>query len=98
MRKLLIAALLTVIMQVGLSQKIASIEVEFQETTQGVAIPVSIDLDGITYVSDTLLNLYLISGGGRIPVLFQVEPGASRRLNWIVPAGKVHGDTTPILL
>lgn len=85
MRKLLIAALLTVIMPGGFSQRIASVEVEFPETTHGLATPVSIDLDEITYVSDTLLNLYLISGGGRTPVPFQVDPGASRRLNWIVP-------------
>ena len=65
-------------------QKIASFEVEFSKATYGLDIPVSINLDEITYISDTLLNLYEVKGNTRTAIPFQIEQGDPRKLHWIV--------------
>ncbi|MBW6501464.1 MAG: PmoA family protein [Bacteroidales bacterium] len=85
-------ALFCLITTDSFSQKIASIEVEFPKPANGLEIPVSINLDEITYLSDTLLNLYDITGGQRKAIPFQVEPGGTRLLHWIVAAGEGAGE------
>ncbi|OFY65162.1 MAG: hypothetical protein A2V64_11060 [Bacteroidetes bacterium RBG_13_43_22] len=69
------------------SQKIASFEVRLSQPAYGLDIPVSSDLDAVTFISDTVLNLYEIKGRNRIPVAFQIEQGDRRRLHWMVTAG-----------
>lgn len=69
------------------SQKIASFEVLFPRGTSGLDIPVSVDLDEITYISDTLLSLYELSGDKRNEIPFQVEQGNPRKLYWIITTG-----------
>jgi len=71
----------------GHSQKIASFEANIPAGTSGVDMPVSIDLNDITYLSDTLLSLYEIKGGTRVEIPFQVEQGESRKLYWIITTG-----------
>lgn len=66
------------------SQKIATIEVELTKVTFGLDIPVSINLDDVTYVTDSLLNLLEIKGGKATAIPYQIEQGNSRTLNWIV--------------
>jgi hypothetical protein len=71
----------------GLSQKIASFKVVFSQETSGLDIPVSVDLDDVTYVSDSLLSLYAVTGNKRSEIPFQVEQGEHRRLHWIITTG-----------
>jgi len=66
------------------SQKIAILEVELTKATFGLDIPVSINLDEVTYVSDSVLNLLEIKGDKKSVVPFQIEQGDPRKLHWIV--------------
>jgi len=66
------------------SQKIASFEVELSKATFGLDIPVSINLDDVTYVSDSVLNLLEVKGDKKTAVPFQIEQGDTRKLYWIV--------------
>lgn len=66
------------------SQKIATLEVNLTKQTFGLEIPVSINLNDITHIPDSLLNLYEIKGEKRIATPFQIEQGYPRKLYWIV--------------
>jgi len=68
-------------------QKIVSLEVDLPEPTYETDIPVSIDLTGVTNVSDSLLTLVELRGAKRIKVPCQVEQGEHRRLHWSVNSG-----------
>jgi len=69
------------------SQKIASFEVNFSKGTAGLDIPVSIDLDQVTYLADSLLSLFEINGTSRTAVPFQIEQGNPRKLYWMISTG-----------
>jgi hypothetical protein len=66
------------------SQKIATLEVSLPKPAYGLDIPVSTDLDAITYIPDTLLSLIEINGKNRTAIPFQIVPGNRRTLHWIV--------------
>ena len=68
----------------GIAQKIATLEVELTAPTHGLYVPAQLKLDGITFLSDTVLNLVEIQGNKRIPVSFQIENTGSRVLHWMV--------------
>lgn len=90
--KLTLAVLLIL---TGLSchaQKIASLEVNLARPASGMKIPVSINLDEITYLSDTLLALYETRDGGRALVPFQIEPGNPRKMTWMVTSGNKENE------
>jgi hypothetical protein len=74
------------------SQKIASLEVTLTKPAYGLNVPVSINLDEVTYLSDTLLVLYEVKDKGKTTVPFQIEPGDPRKLTWIVTTGTVAGE------
>ncbi len=65
-------------------QKIATIEVEINHLSVDFDHPVSVNLDDITNISDTLLSLCEVGSNYRKPVAFQVEAGDQRRLYWMV--------------
>jgi hypothetical protein len=69
------------------SQKVASLEVNLTEAVFGLNLPVSINLDEVTYLSDTLLVLYEIKDKGKKTIPFQIEPGNPRKLTWTVKTG-----------
>ncbi|ANH82334.1 hypothetical protein A8C56_16415 [Niabella ginsenosidivorans] len=63
----------------------------WQVTTTGkenFAIPMSIDLDAITFEADSTLQLVETTGGKRIPVPFQTETNGRRRLCWLLTPGR----------
>jgi len=72
----------------GNSQKIALLEVELPGLMDGAYVPISLNLDEITYLSDTLLSLFEVRNNSRSPVPFQIEPGNPRKMYWIVEAEK----------
>jgi hypothetical protein len=80
------------------SQKIAVLEVDLEKAAYGLGIPVSINLDNVTYISDTLLALYEVKKKSRIVVPFQIEPGDARKLTWEVATGKGQGENTSMNL
>ena len=74
------------------AQKIAVLEVDLAKAAYELNIPVSINLDDITYVSDTLLVLYEVKNKEKTLIPFQVEPGDPRKLIWKVATGNVAGE------
>jgi hypothetical protein len=72
-----------------LAQKISTFELELPVSTNGIEVPVSIDLDRITNVADSSLSLMLVKGSERISVPFQISGDKQRSLNWLV---KSDGD------
>lgn len=67
-----------------LGQKIATIEVDISKPMKGLTVPASIDLDAITFQSDSDLTLIEIKKNGRQPVPFQIENKNRRVLTWLV--------------
>jgi len=91
-RKILFAALTCFLVSNSYSQKIATLTVEFSKATYGLDIPVSVSIDEITYISDTLLNLYEVKGNEKEPVMFQIEQGDPRKLHWMITTGTGKGE------
>jgi hypothetical protein len=73
------------------SQKIAWFEVDLQKSTSELDVPLWINLDDITYISDTLLTFSEIRGNNKIPVPFQIEQGNPRKLCWVISTGNGTG-------
>lgn len=74
------------------AQKVATLEVDLPEPTNGLDIPVCINLDEITYISDTLLSLFEVKGDKRSRIPYQIEPGEERLLYWVVTGSPVRLD------
>src|SRR5687768_27942 len=68
----------------GIAQKIATLDVEFAAPLNGLSVPAKVNLDGITFLSDTVLNLVEIQGNKKTPVSFQIENNGNRVLHWMV--------------
>lgn len=86
-RKILFSILLCFIATNSYSQKIALLTVELPAESFGMDIPLSVSLDEITYLPDTILNLYEVNGTVKEPVLFQIEQGDPRKMHWMVKTG-----------
>ena len=74
------------------SQKVASLEVNLTKPANGLDVPVSINLDEVSYLSDTLLALYEIMNKERRAIPFQIELGNPRKMTWIVTTGTGTGE------
>jgi hypothetical protein len=85
--KCLAGVLFSLISLNNYSQKVASLEVNLTESAHGLNLPASINLDEVTFLSDTLLALYEIKDHGKKAIPFQIEPGNPRKLTWMVKAG-----------
>src|SRR6187402_3297148 len=66
------------------AQKIASLEVTLNNEKSGIDVPVHVNLDPITQLPDSTLNLVEIQGSKRISVPYQIENKGQRVLFWIV--------------
>lgn len=66
------------------AQKIADLEVELPAATRGLNIPVSVDLDKITFLGDSALSLMEVTGNKTVAIPFQVRQGNHRELAWTV--------------
>ena len=67
------------------AQKIATFEVDLPKVTNGIDVPVSFDLTGITAVPGAALSLLQVDGDKKMPVPFQMSPpGKDRILTWLV--------------
>jgi hypothetical protein len=68
----------------GHAQKIATIELDASKPMNGLTIPSSIDLDAITYDSDSVVALVEVRGTKPVPIPFQIENKGHRVLHWLV--------------
>lgn len=93
-KNLIIASLalfLTIFLPAGLSaQAIARLTIE-PGSHQRANVPVSADLDKITFQNDSTLQLFEITSSGKVPVDFQVEHRARGRFIWWI----LQGNTPP---
>lgn len=67
------------------AQVLATLELSLKSNNSGLSIPVKVDLDAITFLPDSLLQLVQVNGNAKIPVPYQVEFADRRILNWLVP-------------
>lgn len=80
----LLLFLCLVLSTTSIAQKIATLEVELAKPTQGLYIPVSIDLDDVTLLPENKLNLSEVRGSQKIQIPFQIRDGENRTLYWCV--------------
>lgn len=66
------------------AQRIATLEVALTKPTNGLQVPAKVDLDAITFLSDSALSLVEVQGSKRIPIAFQIENRENRALHWMV--------------
>ncbi len=66
------------------AQRIATLEVAPQQQNQSLDIPVSIQLDKITYLPDSVISLVEVKNNKRIPVAYQIENKGQRTLYWMM--------------
>ncbi len=69
------------------AQEIATFEVELAKPANGLDVPVSVNLDEITFVKDSSLSLIQINGNNKIAIPFQIMQGENRMLYWIIKTG-----------
>lgn len=80
---LLLLGLLTIKISVY-AQRIATLEVRPQSNNTGLQIPVQVNLDAITLLPDSMLQLVEIKGKSKVSVAYQVEFNGQRVLHWII--------------
>jgi hypothetical protein len=66
------------------AQRIAVLEVKLDKNQMGLEIPVQVDLDAITFLPDSVLQLVEVNGKNKIPVDYQIEFSDRRNLHWII--------------
>lgn len=71
-------------LNIASAQRIATLEVIQQQQNQSLDIPVSIQLDKITYLPDSVISLVEVKNNKRIPVAYQIENKGQRTLYWIL--------------
>lgn len=81
----LVIALLFLSLVPGKAQQLATFQVRLDQRYHAeLAIPVQVNLDAVTYVPDSLLQLVEVRGRERRPVPFQIEKNGHRTLHWIL--------------
>lgn len=75
---------LLMVSPISFAQKIATFEVEIKKPTNDIYIPLSINLDELTFVHDSVLTLWQVEGNENKPILFQIKQGNYRSLHWIL--------------
>lgn len=71
----------------GRAQKLATLTVELDRLALDMSIPVSINLDDVTFAPDSVLVLMEVWKNKRTTVPFQVVHGTHRSLVWFVTTG-----------
>lgn len=96
--KFTVAALLLYAGLACQAQEIASLEVSLPGPAPGLKIPVSINLDEVTWLADTMLALYEARDGGKELIPFQIEAGCPRKMTWMVTSGTRENEKHTYLL
>lgn len=87
-RKLIFASVFYTTLFCSYAQTIATFKVEFQKGINKFDVPVSINLDEVTFLPDTAINLLKVQDNYKSPIPFQIENGEHRTLNWIIKKGR----------
>ncbi len=66
------------------SQTLATIEVNFKSLQNHLTVPAEINLDAITFLPDSTLELVQIKGNSKSPVAAQIEVTGHRILHWLI--------------
>ncbi len=72
------------------AQVVATLELTPGKPANGLDIPVSINLDQITFTADSSLSLYLISGAKKSPVPYQISTSENRNMHWLLHPDKAN--------
>lgn len=91
-RRITVSAIFFLLATGAFPQKFATLEVDLQKPAYGLDIPVSLNLDELTYLYDTLLVMHEVKGNTRVEVPFQVENGSQRKIHWLVTGAKLSGE------
>jgi hypothetical protein len=83
-RNLILIIALCVGINYSYSQNIATFTIELLKETNKLEVPVSINLDEVTFLPDSSLTLFKVQDNHKTLVPFQVEYGEHRILNWII--------------
>ena len=83
-RNLLTLLILSTSLSFGYAQRLAVFEFDLDKPTNGLEVPVSVNLDQVSFVHDSSLALIEVSGQKRTPVRFQVTQAKNRMLHWII--------------
>jgi hypothetical protein len=85
MRKgLVLIAVLSVFILNACIQRLARLEIAMPEDPQGICVPASVDLDGLTDLPAAALQLVEMRDGKAVKVPFQVEQGDRHLLHFLV--------------
>lgn len=89
MKKKLALVLLSIVFISGYvsSQVLATLEVNLKDNGK-LSVPVKVDLDAITLLPDSVLQLVELTGTIKTSIPYQVEYNDRRILNWIIPQTK----------
>lgn len=69
------------------ARRVTSLSVDMSRAVNGIDMPVSINLDEVTFLPDSVLTLHESVDGKSQAIPFQIEQGEHRTLYWIVKAG-----------
>lgn len=74
----------------GMAQKLATVEIALPAVSD-YAYPVSLHLNTVTHLPDSVLTLVEVSGSERIEIPFQMDPMKDRTLHWLVSPEATKG-------
>jgi hypothetical protein len=66
------------------AQKLATIEVIPTKGSAGADVAVRVNLDEITFLPDSVLTLFEVTGGKRMNIDYQIEDRANRNILWLL--------------
>ena len=87
MKKIIFLFFFTILSSYGYSQVLATLEVNLENTNE-LSIPLKTDLDAITVLPDSVLQLVEVTGKTKTSIPYQVEFTDRRILNWIISGTK----------
>ncbi|RZM11432.1 MAG: hypothetical protein EOO88_46885 [Pedobacter sp.] len=76
--------LLLLALNAAKAQRIATLEVSQQRENQSLDVPISIQLDQLTFLPDSVIRLVEVKNNKRIPVAYQIENKGQRNLYWMM--------------
>ncbi len=76
----LVFILFASLFRAGHTQKISTLEVVLTKPTSSLSVPAKTDLDAITFLPDSVLNLVEVNGSKRTPVPYQIQNTDHRTL------------------
>jgi hypothetical protein len=88
MKKIKFLAIALVFVSAVSAQRVATLEVDLSKPTSGLTVPASVNLDDVTFLSDSILSLVEVNGAVETMVPFQIQQGEHRILTWNINTAK----------